>query len=735
MMVQKRIVRCVFVLSTMLHAVALENAAKAVNTTPISSVQWHPTEPWVTYVKTQNDKSGKRDVLYVFDASLSREKVLFDPATGGGATLQLKLGGFKWSPDGNALLLRTKDSLALFSLAGKSVRQLIENDPDIESPVFSPNNKRIAFIKKNNLYTVDTTDGSVRQLTTDGSETILNGKLDWVYGEELNESNPSGRAFAWSPDSAHIAFLRLDQALVPEFPIVDFLQTHATVLKQRYPKAGDPNSKAAVCVVAADGTPDSIIRMPRRENVEYILPEFTWTPDSKTLAVMTLNRQQNHLTLLAWSPVEKSDLRVVIEEKDPAWINVVGGPQFLKAEAGATDARVGFGAKFVWLSERDGWLHAYLYNANGTLARQITRGPWMITPNASRAGTAYPFQLDGAGEWIYFSSTEKDPRERHVCRARVDGAGTNTERLTREDGTHFQRLSPDGKYLVETYASIEQPQITRVLKNDGSVLAVLYQSGFPQKNASAEFHELTAPDGVKLYGRMIKPPNFDPAKKYPVIVDVYGGPSVQMVRNSWGVDDWQDQRLAQDGAIIWKMDNRGSFGRGHAWETAIFKNMGKNELADQLVGVEWLKKLPYVDGERFGIHGWSYGGYMTLYALTHAPEAFKCGVAGAPVTDWKYYDTIYTERYMGTPTDNPTGYLSASPMASARRLTAKLLLIHGSSDDNVHMQNTMNFVDALTKSGRAYELQIQPGQKHGFHGEHAWQYLTDRMIDFFKRNL
>ncbi len=717
-----------------LRSYSAESTVKVVSTTPVSGVQWHPSGKQATYFRQVSSDGVTRDVLFAFDMAAAVEKTLYDPAqdkTGARVTLN----GYKWSPNGGAVLVKNQSDLWLVSLPGGTLKRLVRDDPGVELTSFSPDGSRVAFVKKNNLYAVEVSTGTVKQLTFDGSDTILNGKLDWVYGEEFEDANPSGRAFAWSPDSTQIAYLRLDQSPVPEFPIVDFLQTHATVLKQRYPKSGDANSIPAVCRVNVDGDPPRTSRMTLPAGAEYVLPELTWTPDSKLVLAMTLNRAQNELSLFAWTPATPDAPRLLFQDKDSAWINVYSGPRFLAGNPQAGARTSTLGASFVWLSERDGWLHAYLYNGDGALTRQVTRGEWMITPNPASHWSSQPVEIDPAGEWIYFSATEKDPRERHIYRARLDGKGNGVERLTKEEGTHAQKLSPDGNYILETFSSVEQPPTTRVLKADGAVLAILHQSGGPLKNPLAAFHEVAAPDGAKLYGRLIKPSYFDAEKKYPVIVDVYGGPSIQLVRNAWGTDDWLDQRLAQEGYVVWKLDNRGSFGRGHAWEKAIFKNMGAKELADQLVGIEYLKKLPFVDAERVGLHGWSYGGYMTLFMLTHEPNAFKCGAAGAPVTDWKFYDTIYTERYMRTPTENPDGYLSSSPLAAAGKLTAKLLLIHGTSDDNVHLQNTMNFLDALTKKGRAYELQIQPGQKHGFHGDRAWQYLTDRMVDFFKANL
>ena len=292
--------------------------------------------------------------------------------------------------------------------------------------------------------------------------------------------------------------------------------------------------------------------------------------------------------------------------------------------------------------------------------------------------------------------------------------------------------------MLENFSSVTQPPSIRLRRADGALVATLDQRENRWKDfaeARAEFHEVTAADGTNLFARLTKPADFNPARKYPVVVYVYGGPHAQLVHDQWSPVSGRDQLLAQEGFLVWSLDNRGSWGRGHAWETAIYQNLGARELADQLAGVAYLKLLPFVDTNRFGIWGWSYGGYLTLYALTHSPDTFKAGIAGAPVTDWKFYDTIYTERYMCTPKENPDGYKTSSPLAAADKLKAKLLVIHGTSDDNVHMQNSMNFLDALVKAGRPYELQIQPGQSHGFGGEAATRFVTEALVDFFKRNL
>jgi dipeptidyl aminopeptidase/acylaminoacyl peptidase len=452
------------------------------------------------------------------------------------------------------------------------------------------------------------------------------------------------------------------------------------------------------------------------KQAEYLGPTFTWTPDGAALCFLALNRAQTDVAVHRWAPQTGND-RVLFVEHDPYWVNDLVPPTFLKG-----------GREFLWISERDGWQHVYLYTAEGKLPRKITRGAWMLDRPIFQDSPLV--QLDAQENWIYFESTNPDPRERQLYRIHLDGSGM--ERITSEPGSHTLDLSPDGRFLIDRFSTPDMMPGARVLNANGTLAATIDAPVI--RRIELEFLELKAPDGATLYAQLLKPAGFDPQRKYPVIVDVYGGPQLQLVQKRWDAISLYDRLFAQNGFLVWSLDNRGSWGRGHAWETVIFENLGKHELEDQLTGVEYLKSLPYVDGSRIGIRGWSYGGYMTLYALTHAPEVFKCGSAGAPVTDWKFYDSIFTERYMRTPSENPKGYKSASPLEAAGNLKAQLLIIHGTSDDNVHMQNTINFLDALIRDGKPYELHLQPGQKHGFGGD-AQRYVDQRILDFFKQCL
>jgi dipeptidyl-peptidase-4 len=593
----------------------------------------------------------------------------------------------------------------------------------VEDVPFSPTGERIAFVQENNLFALDLKTGLREKLTSDGNENVLNGKLDWVYEEEL-AIRATGRAYQWSPDGKKIAYLRLDDTAVPQYPLTHYLSSHVSLTEERFPQSGDPDPVPSLHVVSVQGSEHQSWMSPiaKSDRIEYLGPMFSWTPDSKAVAFLTLDRAQDELNVYLWDAAAGAP-RLLLTEKDAHWINSLEPPHFL-----------GDSQRFLWLSERDGWLHLYLYGRDGALQKQLTQGDWMIDrPRFSNL----PFiGLDEKGGWVYFAATNPDPRERHLYRVRLDGSGL--ERLTQQPGVHELNLSPDGRYLLDRFSSLHDPPETRLLKADGSPVTTLSkETGHLDEYAlgKTELVDVKAADGTTLYARLVKPPDFDPARKYPVIIEVYGGPQFQLVQNHWGVTSLRDHLFAEQGFILWSLDNRGSWGRGHAWESRVFKNLGRYELEDQLAGVAYLKSLPYVDPTRIGITGWSYGGYMTLYALTHAPEVFKCGAAGGSVTDWKFYDSIYTERYMRTPQENPEGYKAASPLEAAAKLKAKVLLMHGTDDDNVHMQNTLNFVEALVKAHTPFELYLQPGEKHGFADEAARFYLTQRLLEFFKQNL
>ncbi|MFI5119693.1 MAG: S9 family peptidase [Thermoanaerobaculia bacterium] len=650
--------------------------------------------------------------LWEFDTRSGKKTKLFPPVPvkdRAGKERKLSPRGGKWSPKGDVLLVTFDHDLWLLA-EGAGPRRLTNDADDEDAPAFSPDGSRVAYVKKSDLFVVECATGRETRLTTTGTEHLFNGKLDWVYEEEL-ASRRGSRSYEWAPDSSAIAYLRLDENRVPAFPVVDFTPVNGKVLPQRYPKAGDENAIPSVHVVDLSGR-ETASFAPAPDDV-YVAPELAWTADGKQVCFLLLDRPQTTLDVFLLPRLGGAPKKL-LTEKDPAWINAIEPPRFL---ADGT---------FLFRSERTGFMHLYRYASDGTLVNAVTKGGWMIDG---------PWFVDGKDGLVFFTATEKDPRERHVYRVRLDGAGF--ARLTQDHGSHSLTLSPTGAYFVSTYSNVTTAPKTAVRDARGAVAAVLDDGPGPYADyvlGSVDMGSFSGSDGTLFYTRLVKPANFDPAKKYPAIVLVYGGPHAQLVQDRWGAASGVDHYLASKGFLVWTMDNRGSWGRGHAFETPLLRNMGAQELKDQLEGVAELTKRPFVDAARLGIWGWSYGGYMTLYTVTHAGEKFKCAMAGAPVTDWKFYDSIYTERYMKRPKDNPDGYKASSPLEAAKNLSTKLLVMHGTADNNVHMQNSMDFFDELMKARKDFAFVPLPRQQHGPRGE-ARLYMNQRLVEWFEKNL
>jgi dipeptidyl-peptidase 4 len=675
-----------------------------------TDIAWTPDGKQVTWLKPGTTTAAPAD-LWSLDPGTGKATLLIEGrilATGAEPG-PLPLRGYAWSPSGDALLVAHAGDVFLVDVRQKAARALVKTPEEEELPAWSPDGRRVAFVRKNDLYVVEVQSGRETRLTRSGSDTVLNGRLDWVYEEEL--AARSGRAFAWSPDSRKIAYLQLDQALVPTFPIVDFVPVQNALGLQRYPKPGEPNAivRVGVVAIAQGGEPGPERLVSFAPDDVYVVPDLAWTPDSATVAFQQLNREQNELQLRALEVPDGPAAalgapRTLLTERSPTWVNASPAPRFLK------DKR-----RFLWVSERDGFAHIYVCELSGS-CRAVTQGPWTVDASSSFASAGGPLLVDERTGFVYFTATEKDARERHLYRARLDG--TARARLTKEVGSHRVLVSPDARFFVDTFSDTATPPRVTLSSIDG-----LHQTPIAEnrsadilryERAQVEWVELHAKDGTVLHGSLLKPATFDPARRYPVIVSVYGGPHAQSVQNTWRHVSPFEHLLVSRGFLVFSLDNRGTANRGHAFEAPIFRDLGRVELEDQLVGVDYLKGLPFVDPARLGFWGWSYGGYMTLYALTHAPGVFKAAVAGAPVTDWKLYDSIYTERYLGTPKSNPQGYETSSPLAKAWAIDAELLIIHGTADDNVHVANTLSFVDALIRAGKPHALNLHPRQLHSF---------------------
>jgi dipeptidyl-peptidase-4 len=619
-------------------------------------------------------------------------------------------GGMQWSQSGKELLYATGGDIFLVH-ADSGKWEQITKTPEIEREAkLSPDSKMVAFRRGYDLYAIDIVTGHENRLTRGGTETLRNGTLDWVYPEELDLST----AFWWSPDSKSIVYMQFDTTREPLFPHEDLLRVRALYEPERYPQSGENNADVHLGVVAASGGPTKWLEVGDTRN-SYLIARAGWMPDAKSVYVIRTNRVQNRLEMLSIG-VESGAASIVFKEADPYWINLHGDVEFLHD-----------GKRFLWTSERDGFRHIYLYANDGKELKQVTKGPWEVRNLAA---------VDEKTGRVFFTSTEGSSLETHFYSAKLDGG--DKKRLDTEPGMHSVSMAPGGSYYLDTFSSLSEPPQTVLHSGDGAVLGVYHEQNRRQMEEyeilTSEIVSFKGPDGTQLFGKVIKPAGFQPGKKYPAVVDVYGGPGVGLpIHNSWsGVSI--DQVYAHHGYVVWQAENRGGQGRGHAFETAIYRALGPIELADQVAGVKYLISLGYVDSAKVGIHGWSYGGFMTLNAVLNAPDVFRCGIAGAPVTSWMNYDTIYTERYMGLPSDNSEGYRSTALPPKAKNLKAKLMIVHNFEDDNVLFQNTLQMIDALELAGKEFEFMLYPQKSHGVGGVAARQ-MNASMLDFFDRNL
>jgi dipeptidyl-peptidase 4 len=712
-----------------------------------SSFAWSPTDARLAYVAPIAD--GGTDVLWLYEATTGSRRVLLDPS---GQADSIDVTSAQWSPQSETILLSGANALWLLDVATGTLSSLAEGG-STDAQAFVPSGTAVSFVRGNDLYTARIRDGHVERFTFDGSETIYNGTLDWVYNEEI-ATRTAQPAYSWSPDGQWLLLMRTDDRPVASYPITSFETDPPTTLFTRYPTAGSPNPVVSLHLIAVhDGQVEQTFDLPK--DADYILPFFTWVPDSSEAFYITLNRAQTVLDLKAWNPTTGTG-RSVIREMDPSWINefLYSAPVFMAD-----------GQQFLWASERSGFMHLYLYSREGQMVRQLTQGEWLIDttpwdvlrsdrpvqeerPTALRGPgrgegvlrPGLPVHVDPSGIWAYFSTTQNGPRDRQLTRLNIE-TGELT-RLSPEEGFHFGMLSADGQYLLEQSSDVDTPPVTTILKSDGTPVEVLGRSAGPSLSLpklTREFLTIKAHDGVDLHAQIVKPEGFSPKHKYGVVIHWYGGPTLQLVSNRYGTTNIfnhieRDVLYTQAGFIVWRLDNRGSLGRGHAFETPIAGELGPAALDDQLAGAEYLKSLPYVDSNRIGTDGKSFGGFLTLYALTHRPDLFRCGVAGSGPTDWRDYDSIYTERYMGTPENNPDGYAAANIVTRAAQFKVEPLLIHGLVDTNVHLQNTLNLIDAMMAIDKPFEFVPLPNSDHHYGGDDLVTVLSES-TSYFKECL
>ena len=614
----------------------------------------------------------------------------------------------------SALVFDFADDLYHYDIESGRAQRLTRT-PEAEAEVsLSPDGRLVAFVRGGNLVVVDVAGRNEHPLTTDGGDRIRNGELDWVYQEEIY-GRGNFRGYWWSPDSTRIAYLRLDDRAVPTFTVLDHIPYHPEVEHWEYPKAGDANPVVRLGVVRAAGGSTTWADLTRYEPSDPLVVNVDWTPDSAHVVFQVQDREQTWLDLNLADPHDGS-VDKLLRETTEAWVNVNGPPIWLDD------------GTFLWLSERSGWRHLYRVGGEGELLGAVTTGEWEVR---SVHG------VDQAGGVVYFSGTERSPIGMDVYRIGLDGSGLR--RLSETPGTHSATFNPSLTHYVDTWSDISTPRQVRLhAASDGAVVRVVAANEVrvleDYELPAPEFLQVANRDGFMMEALLIKPPDFDPARRYPVYQHVYGGPHVQRVRNAWSRETLYWQLLAQHGIVVWVLDNRTASGKGAVSTWPVYQRFGELELQDLEDGLDWLTAQEYVDPERIGIEGWSYGGFMVSYALTHS-RRWSMGIAGGSVTDWRDYDTIYTERYMRMPQNNPEGYARSSPRFEAANLHGALLLVHGSMDENVHMQNTLQFAYALQQAGRPFDMMIYPKSRHRLGGPDLEHHRRAKMLDFVLEHL
>lgn len=671
------------------------------------------------YSSLQRGLSGPR-VVKINVATGEETDVLID-----GGKLGINFSSYSFNPEETKALI-TSEVESIYRRSSKGVYHVVDlqtgtaqklmNGEKIMYATLSPDNDKVAFVKDNNLYMVELNSNQVTQITSDGKwNHIINGAADWVYEEEFSMS----KAFDWSPDGKKIAFIRFDETDVPEFNMQTWGKLYPEDYKFKYPKAGEKNAEVSIHIY--DLASKNTVKVDAGEEKDIYLPRIYWTGDVNTLAFLRLNRLQNQLDLF-YANTQNGETKLILQEKSNTYVDLDYNDdlRFLEGNKG-----------FIRTSEQDGFKHIYHHDNQGKLIRQITSGNWEVTNLVG---------IDEKGKKIYFISTEASPLERNLYVINMDGK--NKKVLTPEKGSTSVNMSKDFKYFIANHSTANSPlrvtlngstgKVVKVLEDNEELKGKLSNFALSQK----EFFNFNTVDGTSLNGYMIKPADFDESKKYPVLMYVYGGPGSQNVTNSWGgTRDFWHQHLAAEGYIVVCVDNRGTGARGRDFKHVTYANLGKFETEDQIAGAKYLGNLPFVDKSRIGIWGWSYGGYMSSLALMIGHDVFKAAIAVAPVTTWRYYDTIYTERYLQTPQLNAAGYDDNSPITHVNKLKGNYLLIHGTGDDNVHFQNAVDLVDALVKADKQFETMYYPNRNHGIYGGNTTWHLYSLMTDFIKRKL
>lgn len=683
---------------------------------------------------TQMSADGKKIVKYSFKTG-QEVATIFDVNTARDCNLK-SLDDYIMSPDEKLILIQTDTkpiyrrsftaNYYIFNVKNNKMEPLSENGPQ-QVPLFSPDGNQIAFVRDNNIYLVKLLFGnSESQVTKDGKfNEVLNGIPDWVYEEEFGFN----RAFDFSADSQMLAFIRFDESQVPKYsfplykgmvPSLNQFDTYPGEYEYKYPMPGIDNSKVSVHTFDIKSKVTRKMDLPLDK--DGYIPRIKFTDDENALAIMTLNRHQNRFDLYLANP--RSTLcKLIIRDE---------APQYIKEEAYANIAF--YPKNMVVMSEKDGYNHLYLYTGGGNLVKQITKGNFEVKDFLG---------WDEAANTFYFESNEVSPLRTAIYK--IDSKGRKTK-LSKEEGTNKAIFSKNMKYYINTFSNINTPPVITINDNSGKALTTLVDNNNLKQKVSGlnmpgkELFSFKTADGTELNGWMMKPANFNPSKKYPVIMHQYSGPGSQEVADKWGIGARRDggmfeAYMTDNGFIMVSVDGRGTGGRGSDFEKCTYLNLGVKESKDQVEAAKYLSTLPYVDGNRIGIWGWSYGGYNTLMSMSEGTPIFKAGVAVAAPTDWRFYDSVYTERFMRTPKENMEGYNAASAINRANKLNGKLLLIHGTADDNVHLRNNAEYSEALVQADKQFQMHTYTNRNHGISGGNTTKHLLTRVADFFIDNL
>lgn len=609
---------------------------------------------------------------------------------------------FQWSKDSKYILFQTNfrpvwrrsgiSDFYFYSVADKTLKLVAK---DAQTAEISPDGTKVGYEREGNLFVFDFASEKENQLTFDAEPFFYNGRFGWAYEEEFGLA----QAWSWSPDSRYIAFWQSDERHVPIFQMTDYSGQHAEYVNVPYPKVGDKNPTVRIGVLDIQDKTNQWMKVDLDGG--YI-PRIYWTSQEGKLAVVHLNRKQNHLKLF-FSDVKTGESKLIMQEKSEAWIDVFDFFAGIMDLFFFPEDR----EEFLWISDRDGWSHIYRYDYQGKLINQVTRGEWEVTRVE---------EVDSKSGTIYYTSTEKSPLERHLYA--VDFNGKRKKQLTRNPGRHQLNMAPNGKYFIDSYSNVNTPQQVELWSVKGKMLYQFEDNQAVRNFIDSHFYSqrelisFTTSDGQKLDAYIIKPKDFDPDQKYPMVLNIYGGPGAQSVYNDFAIDGWE-QYLAQEGYVIVSVNNRGSGGYGSEFEKVVYRNLGEWESKDFVETARYMSSQPWIDAGKISIRGHSYGGYMSSYTMLNYPDVFKVALVGAPVTDWRLYDSIYAERYMDLLADNEEGYIKSASSSAAGNLKGKMFIAHAAMDENVHMQNTMQLVKALIDNGKDADLRIYPPGAHG----------------------